>query len=140
MKDDQDYIHYGQTETRDHDNTKTNWWVALFGYSHIKRGDVVNAQVRQSNSQGYEEKSVYKPEYKSMQYNEEYNPVYNAGYKPTQNKEAYNIKPDYRSEYKPSALYKEWSIKPVYKPIQYMEECKSFYDNAGYEAEVETRN
>jgi len=89
VKDDEYYIDYGQVETREHDNTKTIWWVALPGYSHIKRGDAINAQVHHSYSQGYESKPVYKTEYKPIQYKEEYKPVYKTGYKPTQYKEEY---------------------------------------------------
>ena len=78
VKDDY-YNDYGQVETRDGGNIKTNWGVALPGYSHIKRDDVVNAQVHHSYSQGYEpSKPVYKTEYRPIQYKEEYKPVEDA--------------------------------------------------------------
>jgi len=138
VKDDQYYIDFGQIESRDHDKTETNWWVALPGYSHIKRNETVSAQVHQSYSQGYESsKPVYKTEYKPIQYKEEYKPVNNARYTPTQNKEVYD-KPIFRSEFKPSVQYKEESTKPVYKPIQYKEDYKPA--NAGYKTEEYKRN
>ena len=128
MKDDKYYIDYGQIETREPGNTKTNWWVALPGYSHIKRSDVFNTQAHHSNSQSYDSKPVFMTEYKPIQYKEEYKTVNNVGNTPNQNKEATN-KPVYRSDYKPSAVqYKEEPTKPIYKteykPIQYKEEYK----------------
>jgi len=138
VKDDKYYIDYGQIESRDHDNTKTNWWVALPDYSHIKRNEAVSAQVHQSYSQGDESsKSVPKTEYKPIKYKKEYKPLGNAGYKSIQNKEVYD-KPIYKSEFKPSVQYKEESIKPVYKPIQYKEEYKPV--NAVYKTEEYQRN
>ena len=135
MKDDKYYIDYGQIETREPGNTKTNWWVALPGYSHIKRSDVFNTQAHHSNSQSYDSKPVFMTEYKPIQYKEEYKTVNNVGNTPNQNKEATN-KPVYRSDYKPSAVqYKEEPTKPIYKteykPIQYHEEYKPV-SNAGY--------
>ena len=140
MKDDY-YNDYGQVETRDGGNIKTNWGVALPGYSHIKRDDVVNAQVHHSYSQGYESsKPVYKTEYRPIQYKEEYKPVNNARYTPSQKKEAYN-KPVYRPEYN-RVQYKEESIKPVYnsqyKPIQYKEYRP--VNTAGYKTEDYKKN
>jgi len=124
VNDEEYYIDYGQTEIRDHDNTKTNWWVTLPGYSHIRRKDAVNAQAPHTYSQGYESsKPIYKTEYKPNQYKEEYTP--------TQYKESY--KQFLETEHKP-VHYKEESIKPTYKtqykPIQYKEEYKPA--NAGY--------
>jgi len=134
VKDDKYYIDYGQIESRDHDNTKTNWWVALPGYSYIRRSDVVNTQAYHSNSQSYESKPVFMTEYKPIQYKKEYKPVNNVGNTPTQNKEAQN-KSVYGSEFKPSVQYKEESTKSIYKteykPIKYKEENKPV-SNAGY--------
>ena len=52
------YNDYAQTETRSGDNTKTYWRVALPGKSHIKRDDVVNAEMRMSQSYGGDYKSA----------------------------------------------------------------------------------
>jgi len=74
--EDKDYygkeLNYGQKEQREHDNTKTNWWVTLPGNAYIKRDDLINAQMHVSHSYGHS--GDYKqPEYKSESYKmEEY--------------------------------------------------------------------
>ena len=69
--EDKDYygkeLNYGQKEQREHDNTKTNWWVTLPGNAYIKRDDLINAQMHVSHSYGHS--GDYKqPEYKSESY------------------------------------------------------------------------
>ncbi len=51
---DEYYNDYGQKETRNGDNTDTQWWVTLPGKgSHIKRSDQIHAQQRHSYGADY---------------------------------------------------------------------------------------
>ena len=52
-----DVLRYRQKETRSKDDTHTNWDTELPGKSHIKRDDIVNAQMHVSYAKGGDYKS-----------------------------------------------------------------------------------
>ena len=64
VQDAESYNDYGQKETRNGDNTDTQWWVTLPGKgSHIKRTDQIHAQQHVAHSYAAPEykKDDYKP-------------------------------------------------------------------------------